>query len=164
MLHVITRTLLRDLSNEAADNERLRINHNIHQSYQEPCQRLINALAPGTYIRPHRHLTPPKPECFLAVSGRMAAVTFGDQGQIERVLVIGPQEEVLGVDIPPGVWHSVVCLAHDSAFFEAKPGPYEPLSDKDWAPWAPEEGSFAAPAYLADLERRVRVALNENHG
>ena len=164
MLQIITRTLLRDLSRQAAESERLRINHNIHQSYQEPCQRLVNALEPGTYIRPHRHLTPPKPECFVAISGRMAAVTFGDQGEIERVLVIGTQEEALGVDIPPGTWHAVVALAHGSAFFETKPGPYEPLSDKDWAPWAPAEGSLAAPAYLADLERRVRASLGEIDG
>ncbi len=164
MLQPITRTLLRGLSRDAAKSDRLRRNHNLHQSYEEPCQRLLNALEPGTYIRPHRHLTPPKPECFVALAGRMAAVTFGDQGELERVLVIGPQDETLGLDIPAGTWHAVVALSPGSAFFETKPGPYEPLSDKDWAPWAPEEGSFAAPAYLADLERRVRVALGEGLG
>jgi len=30
---------------------------------------------------------------------------------------------------------------------ELKPGPYEPLTDKDFAPWAPEEECATCPAF-----------------
>ena len=48
-------------------------------------------------------------------------------------------------------------LEPDTVVFEVKPGPYQPTSDKDFAPWAPAEGGPDAPAYLADLEARFRT-------
>jgi hypothetical protein len=38
--------------------------------------------------------------------------------------------------------------------FEVKPGPYEPLNDKDFATWAPAEGDPAAAAFV-DWYRRA---------
>ncbi len=155
-MQIIDRTLLSRLCAEAAKSPRRRKNLNFHRGFDEPCQRLLNALEPGTYIRPHRHLGPPKPETFVALKGRMAALLFDDEGSITRIVTFGPAEAAFGVDIPAGTWHSVVCLEPASVFFETKPGPYEPLSDKDWAPWAPEEGSPEAAGYLGKLEQAVR--------
>jgi cupin fold WbuC family metalloprotein len=61
----------------------------------------------------------------------------------------------VGVDLPAGIWHSVIALQSGSIFFETKPGPYLPLSDKDFAPWAPAEGSEAASNYLRRLEESI---------
>ncbi len=134
---------------------RLRQNYNLHQDYSEPCQRLLNALQPGTYVRPHRHLNPPRPECFIALRGRMAVVLFNDHGEIKEVVEFAPAGPVHGLDVPAGSWHALVALEPDSLFFECKPGPYEPLSDKDWAPWAPAEGGAAAKHYQLELEKAV---------
>ncbi len=158
-MQIIDRILLDRLSAEAAESPRLRKNHNFHLTYDEPCQRLLNALEPGTYIRPHRHLTPPKPETFVAIRGRMAALLFDDEGRIIRTIPFGTSGDAMGCDISAGAWHSVVCLGPASVFFETKPGPYEPLSDKDWAPWAPEEASAEAAEYLKGLEEAVHKAI-----
>lgn len=157
-MQILDQTLFDQVSSAAKRNPRLRQNYNIHQDYTDPCQRLLNALEPGTYVRPHRHLTPPKPECFIALRGRLAAVLFADEGEIEQVVEFCPAGQVLGLDIPAGCWHSIIALEPGSLFFECKPGPYEPLSDKDWALWAPAEGA-AARAYLQQLEAQVRNAL-----
>ncbi|MGZ5161185.1 MAG: WbuC family cupin fold metalloprotein, partial [Burkholderiales bacterium] len=53
--------------------------------------------------------------------------------------------------IPRGVFHSLVSLESGSVFFEAKAGPYNPQSDKEWAPWAPPEGHDDAPDYFVRL-------------
>ena len=42
-----------------------------------------------------------------------------------------------------------VPLEPGSVIFEAKAGPYEPVSEAERAPWAPLEQSPEAPAYLA---------------
>lgn len=156
-VQIIDKELLDQLSEKARQSPRRRMNHNLHQSYDEPCQRLLNAMEPGSYIRPHRHLTPPKPECFLVVRGRLAAFIFTDDGTIERVIPFSAGSATLGVDIPAGVWHAVVSLESGSSFFETKPGPYLPPSDKDFAPWAPAEGSEEAPAYLAELRGAIEA-------
>lgn len=154
-MQIIDDPLLDELTTRARQSPRRRMNHNLHASYAEPCQRLLNAMEPGSYVRPHRHLTPPKPECFLAVRGRLAALIFTDDGIIERIIPFAAGGDTIGVDIPAGVWHAILALESGSIFFETKPGPYFPPSDKDFAPWAPAEGSDEAAAYLAGLEGAV---------
>jgi hypothetical protein len=45
----------------------------------------------------------------------------------------------------------VISLEAGSVFYEAKPGPFDPSHKSDMAPWAPEEGSPEAAAYLQGL-------------
>jgi cupin fold WbuC family metalloprotein len=139
----------------ARESSRRRMNRNLHDSFSEPCQRLLNAVEPDSYIRPHRHLTPPKPETFLAVRGRFAAILFDDGGEITHVSFLAPGDGAVLADIAPGAWHAIFALEPGSVFFEAKPGPYEPISDKDWAPWSPPEGSPQAGAYFEELRDRA---------
>ncbi|WP_432821262.1 WbuC family cupin fold metalloprotein [Trichloromonas sp.] len=155
-VQVIDDNLLTSLSLAAKESPRLRKNHNLHASYDEPCQRLLNAVEPGSYIRPHRHLDPAKPESFLLLRGSLAALIFADDGQIERIVPLSVGSGCQGIDIPAGFWHSLVSLAPGTVFFETKPGPYQALSDKDFAPWAPAEGSLEAGAYLQFLESALR--------
>lgn len=154
-MKIIDQAQLDHLSRAAAVSPRRRQNLNLHDDYADPCQRLLNALEPGTYIRPHRHLDPPKPECFMAVRGTMALVVFSDDGQVDQVVRFGDGCDVAVVDLPPALWHALVALQPGSIFFETKPGPYVPLSDKDFAPWSPAEGSPDAEAYLAALLQTI---------
>jgi cupin fold WbuC family metalloprotein len=153
-MKILDEKILDGLSAAARENPRRRMNLNLHEDYGDPCQRLLNAVEPTSYVRPHRHLTPPKPETFLAVRGRFAVVLFADDGAILQVAFLSPGREVVA-DIQAGAWHAVVSLEPGSVFFEAKPGPYEPLSDKDWAPWAPAEGSGEAEGYLEKLREAI---------
>ena len=158
-MKIINDELFAALSGQAAANSRRRQHLNLHADYQEPCQRLLNAMEPGSYIRPHRHLTDPKAECFLGLRGRFALILFDDEGHIQKILPFGPHEENAGADLPPGVWHTVVCLAPRSVFFETKPGPFNPLTKKDLALWAPEEGSPGAATYLQSLELAIEKSI-----
>ena len=42
----------------------------------------LNVLLRGTYIRPHRHLVPPKSESFLVLEGLADVILFDNQGAI----------------------------------------------------------------------------------
>lgn len=143
--------LLDELSRAARQSPRWRLNYNLHEDYLEPCQRLLNAVEPGTYVRPHRHLDPPRPECFVLLRGTMAVLLFAEGGEIAEIIPLAAAGPCWGVDIPPGAWHSLVSLESGTVFFETKPGPYLPLSDKDFAPWAPAEESAEAGEYLKFL-------------
>ena len=155
-MKIIDNKLLDHLTIQARKNPRLRQNLNLHSSYDEPSQRLLNAMEPASYIRPHRHLRDPKPESFIGLRGRLALLIFADDGQVEEVIPFGPQEDVLGVDLPVGIWHTVVSLDNGSVFYETKPGPFVPIYDKDLAPWAPDAESAEAADYLERL--RVLIA------
>jgi cupin fold WbuC family metalloprotein len=154
-MKILNATILADLSAQAQASPRRRKNLNLHTDFFEPCQRLLNAIEPGSYIRPHRHLRDPKPECFIGIRGKLALIVFDDAGNIEHVFPFGPGQENVGADLPPGIWHTVVSLEEGSVFFETKPGPFVPIYKKDMAPWAPEEGSPAAAEYLTGLVNKV---------
>lgn len=151
--------LLNSITDSARVNPRLRQHHNIHESYDEPCQRLLNAMEPGSYIQPHRHLLCPKIELFFVVRGLMALIIFSDDGAITNIHPLSATGDTVGMEIPPGVWHSLVSLEKGSVFLEVKPGPFEPLTGKDRAPWAPAEGTAEAARYLDELTAMATNAM-----
>ena len=145
------------LSRDALTNPRRRQNLNLHADSTDPCQRLFNAVEPESYIRPHRHTDPPKPECFVAVRGRFQLLLFDDGGKVTERFDLAPDGPVVAIDLPAGAWHGIIALEPGSIFFETKPGPYVALTDKDFAPWAPAEGSAETKAYLVALREDVRI-------
>jgi cupin fold WbuC family metalloprotein len=152
---IISHKVLDQLSLEASGSERLRKNLNLHDDYGDPCQRLFIAMEPGTYVRPHRHTDPPKPECFMAVRGKLALLVFDDDGEVKQVIPFGDGCDTLAIDLPAGEWHSIIVIEPGSVFFETKPGPYVAMSDKDFAPWAPEENTAEVGSYLSVLTEIV---------
>lgn len=146
------------VAREAAASPRARQNHNFHRTLEENPNRLLNVLLPGSYITPHRHDEPPRPEAFLLLRGRVAFFLFDDAGQVSHAVVLqapgGPHP--VGIDVDPGVWHTLAALDAPAVCYEVKPGPYIATSDKEFAPWAPREGEAGCAAYLAGLLERVR--------
>jgi hypothetical protein len=61
----ISRDLLRELTAQAQVAPRKRKNHNFHIDDAAPCQRLLNAVEPESYIPPHCHRDPRKEETLL---------------------------------------------------------------------------------------------------
>jgi cupin fold WbuC family metalloprotein len=147
-MKLLSNDQLASLSDQAAASERLRHNLNLHEAYDEPVQRLCNAMEPGTYVRPHRHSEPGKWELFIVLSGSLAVLSFSAQGEVTERVELSAAGPVRGIEIPPGTWHTLISLARGTVAFEVKPGPYAPLQDKDFAPWAPAEGDARTGAFL----------------
>jgi cupin fold WbuC family metalloprotein len=151
-LRWITDTLLDEVSREARESPRRRKNRNFHEM-TDPVHRLLNALEPGTYIRPHRHLEAAKAETAIVVAGVIGVLAFHESGEISEKRRISPAGSNRGVEMPAGVWHTFVALEPGSVFFETKAGPYVPLKPEEMAPWAPEEGAPEAAALEASWRR-----------
>ena len=110
---VLDEHVFADAIARAASSPRLRTNHNLHAGDDDPVHRFLNVMLPGTYVTPHRHLSPAKSETFLVLRGRMAVVLFDDDGAVTSVHRLGdPGQAELPccVDLDAGVWHSVLCL------------------------------------------------------
>jgi cupin fold WbuC family metalloprotein len=151
---LISSGLFEPLAGRAAASPRRRINHNFHESAGDNPHRFLNVLLRGTYIQPHRHTTPPKAETFLVLEGEAEVILFDDHGAVTARHPLGvetPGGRVWGIDLPPGVWHTVLPRTDRAVCFEVKPGPWEPASDKEFAPWAPAEGSPDAAEYCRKL-------------
>lgn len=154
-IQLIDAALLEHTGARAVQAPRKRVNHNFHAHAAANPHRFLNALARGTYCPPHRHTTPPKSESFLALRGEVAFFSFDDRGEVREQYVLG-RDGLIGVDVEPGVWHCIACVSETAVCYEVKPGPWDPATDKDFAPWAPREGDPEAAAYLARLLGRLR--------
>lgn len=153
----ITRKIVEELAREAANLPRQRKNLNYHTDYSDTLQRMLNAMQPGTYIQPHRHKDPDKREVFIILSGKIAVLEFDDHGNITDQVLLQPEKGDHGAEIAPGVWHMLIVLEPDSVIFEVKDGPYTPIDDKNFAPWAPKEGDERCAAYLEELTGKINL-------
>ncbi len=152
-VQVIGQGLLDEVSSMARQSSRLRKNYNFHGSDEEASHRLLNAMEPDSYIPPHCHRDPSKDETIAVLRGRFGVLLFDARGGVSGRVVLQPGGEAVGVNIPHGVFHTLVALAPNGVFFEAKAGPYRPLLPEEKAPWAPAEGDSGAGRYLAGLKR-----------
>ncbi len=155
-MKLITHELLRGLSAQAAAAPRRRMNHNLHSDLADPVQRLCNAFEPGTYVRAHRHAQADRWELFVVLSGAAVVLVFDERGTVRSRVLLTAAGPTYGIELPAGCWHALAALATGTVLFEVKPGPYEALSDKDFAPWAPPEGD-AACARFEQWYRAARV-------
>lgn len=155
-MQIIDSALFEAVAQKASASPRRRMNHNFHTGPEDNPHRFLNVLLEGTYVRPHRHLDPPKSEAFLVLEGEAALVCFDGWGRVTSRVKIGPASGAIGIDLEPGVFHTVVALSPRAVCYEVKPGPWNPANDKDFAAWAPAEGTPEAAAYLAGLTESLR--------
>ncbi|HRI93491.1 MAG TPA: WbuC family cupin fold metalloprotein [Accumulibacter sp.] len=151
---LIDQALLDSVSGEASRSPRQRKNRNFHADDAAPAHRLLNAIEPGSYLMPHRHLDANKDETMIVLRGRLGVVFFDELGQVQQTAVLAPMGPICGVDIPHGVYHTVLALDPGTVVLEAKGGPYLPLTEAERAPWAPAEGAPQAAAYALSLRER----------
>lgn len=153
MIRLIDSALLDDVSAEARAAPRGRKNRNFHPRDDYPAHRLLNAIEPGSYIAPHRHLDSTKDETMVVLRGALGLVEFDDAGKVTQIKKVGAGGAAIGIDIAHGTWHTVFALEPGTVFLEAKSGPYLPLTAEERAPWAPAENAAEAASYLAGLRR-----------
>lgn len=100
------------------------MNYNFHESLEDKCHRMLNAVEPGTQVPIHRH--PTKDESFVVLRGKVRVTTYNDDGSVIESVVLCQEEGRYGVDIKKGVWHNLKSLEPDSVIFECKEGPFVP--------------------------------------
>lgn len=121
-MKIINESLLNGVSAQAKASPRLRMNYNFHQSLEDKCHRMLNAVEPGTDIPIHRH--PTKDESFVVLRGKVRSTTYNDDGSVIESVVLSQEDGLYGVDIPKNVWHTLQSLESNSVIFEVKEGPF----------------------------------------
>ena len=120
-MKIIDEELINGVVEQAKKSPRLRMNYNFHQSLDDKCHRLLNALEPGTFIPVHHH--PDKDETFVVLKGKVRVSTYNDDGEVIESSVISPESGTYGADIPKNVWHGLECL-EPTVLLECKEGPF----------------------------------------
>jgi cupin fold WbuC family metalloprotein len=81
------------------------------------------------------------------LTGEVLVLLFDDRGEIRERHVLG-RAGLLGIDIRAGAWHTIAAVSPTAVCYEVKPGPWDPKTDKEFAPWAPREGEPEAAGVL----------------
>ncbi|HEX05267.1 MAG TPA: cupin fold metalloprotein, WbuC family [Bacteroidetes bacterium] len=152
-LTVLTDELIERTIAASRNSQRKRIILPFHDGASNTLHRMFNAIQPGSYIRPHRHQNPAKDEALLLLRGALKFFTFHEDGRVDQVRNVAANTTEFGIDVRAGVFHTFIATEQDTVVFEVKPGPWSAATDKDFATWAPEEGSDECADYLDQLLR-----------
>lgn len=151
----ITNDLLDQLSFEASVYSRKRKNYNFHEEDSDLLQRMLNAIEPGTYIRPHKHINPDKREVFILLKGIMAVVEFDDYGNTTDYIILDKDKGNYAAEITAGTWHTIISLLPGTIYYEVKDGPYNAATDKTFANWSHEENSEKISLYINNIIKNI---------
>ena len=130
------------LAEQVAASARRRSHILLHTDHQDPVQRLLIGLEPGSYVRPHLHSF--QWEMIVLLRGRLDLLIFDPEAELVQRLVLAAASPV--AQVPLGTWHSGVALQPGTLVLEVKPGPYRP---NEFAEWAPSEGETVAAAFVS---------------
>lgn len=128
-MEIIDTNLLDTVSAVAKSSKRLRMNHNFHETLEAPCQRMLNALEPGTFVPIHRHIH--TAETYILLRGKLKIFFYNEEKVIIEEEILDQSHGCHGVHIPAGVWHSMEVLESGTIIFETKDGPYTPITEQD---------------------------------
>ena len=140
----LTEELLTRGCEAARQSPRQRIIFPIHRRQEARVQRMLNFMQPGTYVRPHRHALAHATESIQLLRGELGCLVFDEEGTVRSTHHLRAEDSVAFLDLEPGLWHGMVVLAPDTVVLEFKHGPYDAATDKEFAPWSPEEGESEA--------------------
>ena len=117
------------VTQQAQASTRLRMNYNLHESFEDSVQRMFQALEPGTEIPIARH--PYSSETLIMLRGKLRVLIYDDNKNIIEDVVIAPNTENIGYHITKGTWHKVESLESGTVCFETREGPYAPVAEED---------------------------------
>lgn len=125
----IDKELLDALTEKAKASPRLRMNLDMRTSLEDSSQRMLNALEPGTVLPIHRHRK--TTETVVILRGSATQYFYDDEGQVTEQLTITSGTPDCGMSVETGRWHRMESHESGTVIFEAKDGPYEPISEED---------------------------------
>ena len=126
---LLNKEVLDQLSKSASENPRLRASFDLRNTEKDHSQRMLNALQLGTILPIHRH--PSTAETLIMVRGSVCQKFYNEKGEVTDTFVLKAGGECSALQIPAGQFHSLECLEPDTVIFEAKDGPYMPVSAED---------------------------------
>ena len=138
--------LLDNLTAQAKESPRLRMNMDLRNSDADSSQRMLNAIEPGSVVPVHRHQK--TSETVVVLRGRVVEEYYSSEGLVEASYELaagggarsesgmteresGMTEVACALNIPAGQWHTLRALESGTVILEMKDGAYEPISPAD---------------------------------
>ena len=115
---------------KAQDSPRRRMNYDLRTSSSDGSQRMLNVLMADTVVPIHRHVD--TSETVIVCRGKVREEFYDDQGNKTAEFVLEAGGDCPAVQVPMGMYHTLVCLEDGSVIFEAKDGAYDPVKTEEF--------------------------------
>lgn len=125
----IDTALLDQLTAQAKESPRLRMNLDLRNSPEDTSQRMLNAIEPGSVVPVHRHRA--TSETMVVLRGRVVEEYYSSEGDVEESFELAAGGPVCALNIPAGQWHTLRALESGTVILEMKDGAYEPVGEGD---------------------------------
>lgn len=125
----IDKELLDNLTEQAKNSPRLRMNYDLRDSADDKSQKMLNALEPGTILPIHRH--PAFSEVVVMVRGKAVQYMYDDKGNVIDEIRMAAGSDCPGMVVEKGAWHRLESLESGTVIIESKEGAYTPLAAED---------------------------------
>jgi cupin fold WbuC family metalloprotein len=128
---------------------------NAHPDRDDTLHEMIIAIDASSYVRPHKH--PKKSEAFHIVEGEVDIIIFRDDGEIDRVIELGPPggRRPFYYRMSGAFFHTLIIRSELLIVHEITNGPFRPTATV-FADFAPDDRDIEkVMAYQAELVRRV---------
>lgn len=122
--------LLDELTAQAKESPRLRMNYDLRDSSEDGSMRMLNALEPGTVIPIHRHND--TSEDVICLRGVVEEILYNADGvEIDRFR-LAPGTECMACHVPINQYHTCISLESGSVIVEFKNGKYDKETTEDF--------------------------------
>ena len=115
---------------KAQESPRRRMNYDLRTSSADGSQRMLNVLMTDTVVPIHRHED--TSETVIVCRGKVREEFYDAQGNKTAEFVLEAGGECPAVQVPMGMYHTLVCLEDGSVIFEAKDGAYDPVKTEEF--------------------------------
>ena len=119
-------TFLDTLTEQAKQSPRQRMHHDLRDTTEDPCMRMLNALEPGTVVPIHRHSE--TSEDVICIRGCVEEVLYDAEGKEVERYRLQPGTECMACHVPMDQYHTCISLESGSVIVEFKNGKYDPLT------------------------------------
>lgn len=125
-MKLIDPDLIEQLYQDAAISPRLRAHYCLHADHSEKVQRILIALAKGSYVEPHYHELPHQWEMFALLKGALKVTRYSRCGAVEDEAILADAEDCPQIiQFSPLEIHSVECISEFALMLEVKEGPFD---------------------------------------
>ena len=115
---------------KAQESPRRRMTYDLRTSSSDGSQRMLNVLMADTVVPIHRHVD--TSETVIVCRGKVREEFYDDQGNKTAEFVLEAGGDWPAVQVPMGMYHTLVCLEDGSVIFEAKDGAYDPVKTEEF--------------------------------
>jgi cupin fold WbuC family metalloprotein len=148
-LKFIQQSDIDEVIKEASLAPKRRLSILLNDSFSEKPQRFVNCLSKSTYVRPHNHVFTKHWELMSWISGAVYVLFFDDNGKVINKVKMH-ENGVKVIEIPYTIYHCFITL-DCAAYLEVRDCKYDPILDRNYAPWAPAENSADADDFMKKL-------------